>query len=1040
MKVPDHPSNFKNLYFWFYLVLAITLAISPVIWARFAQGLPDVDALKQVLNPVQLALGMIHQGWDFTKIQNYLPVGSYPPAANLFAHVIYELGVHELHDNRIYFLSLFYTLPLVILWPRFTRTWKHACWSIVLLFSFPVLLLCFRSLSWHSFNTVYALLGTLLFLRWLEQEKRIDLFLSLLFWTMAVALKHLGILHLLSLLFALYLCSNSKTITRYFLLTIPLIAGCSFYLLNPSFYEYIDSTLLHNPQIRVLQWILIPAVFLAILCLNKLKSFLYPNFRNFPLSSGWIALSLTFLSFLFYPLFFFFDQFHQLWTSTVTPLIIAVILIPFSLLIATNLKESSRKRILLVSAAVQWILSTFLFFSSLGFLHAVFQWSILLIFCEWLRSSQISWKSTVCLLIFLYWGNFFPGKSSIDSSAKLAFLMNSSTHNYWNWCSQPYLNLRGEFKNQIHRIHLDSRESFNCLAPDLDHFQDAILNLQLRLFHKMYNFRCEDQIPTEELKSWLDLSVEQLHSKVAFLIIDSESARTMNQNELQVIEKKISIKQIQSRHLEPEFRQKISRLLGSRILQESHPFIKITRTPSGIEIWRNSNLKEGVLALQSLNQLLNEFEVINSVERDLYWSALSKDAIDEAKQTGLFQQHFLRILKTDFKGALEDYLQKMSLLFPKDKGFSEVLELLERFSGSYPALSQDSMLPKIQADSLQISSPHWQKAQDIVVKMLIHKWKLTIINTSKEQLSYWKTCLFLKEFERNFSLDAIQIEKGKQLMVYSFLFPTDKNRMELVQTLETLGFQDISDCLISLKESISSTIPTQLTTLIPALGWGKLSLTTKGHSSGGQDCLNTDELKLRLSNRIEEVLIGKSLYENWVMKSYKVLYELSPDHIAIRLLSKNLQEMSLSLLESRSASRINHLLPQYAWLNETMKAVYKLFEFRRKFNQKGLLHPYPSVDFTQNSTVRGFADLLARYQYELSSQLLEENPEQAILTMISAILIYPEHQNSLSDIESFCSMGKDLENSTRLLSLINPLRDNQDLPDRLNSCINMLSS
>lgn len=1037
MKVPEHPSNFQNLYFWFYLILAITLAASPLIWARSAQGLPDVDAIKQVLNPVQLALSMIHHGWDFTKIQNYLPVGSYPPSANLLAQVIYGMGVHELPDNRAYFLSLFYTLPLVILWPRFTRNWKHACWSIVLFFSFPVSLLCLRSLSWHSFNTVYALLGSLLFLRWLEKEKGTDLLLSLLFWTVAVALKHLGILHLLSFLFALYLCSNSKTVTKYFLLMIPLIAGCSFYLLNPAFYAYIDATLLHNPEIKFLQWLLIPASLLALLFLSKLKGFLYPNFRSFDLSSGWIALGLTLLSFLFYPLFFYFDQFHQLWTTTLIPMIVATILIPISLKLATNLTVPHRIKFLLTSVAIQWILSTFLFFSSLGFLHAVFQWSILLMFCEWLRSSQITWKSAACLFVFLIWGNFFPGKSSLHSSAKLAFLMNSSTHNYWNWSSQPYLNLREDFKSQIHSVHLDSRESFNCLAPDLDHFQDAILNLQLHLLHKMYNFRCEDQIPTEELKSWLDLSVEQLHSKLAFLIIESDSARTMNQNELQEIEKKISLKQIQSRHLKPEFRQKLSRLLSFRILQESHPFIKVARTPAGIEIWRNGNLKEGELALQSLNQLLNEFEVINSVERDLYWSALSKDAIDEAKQTGLFQQHFLRILKTDFKGALEDYLQKMSLLFPKDKGFSEVLELLERFSGSFPALPQGSMLPNIQTDSLQMNSPHWQMAQDIIVKMLIHKWRSTVENTSKEQLSYWKTCLFLKEFDRSFSLDSTQIEKGKQLMVSRFLFPTDVNRMELVQTLEKLGFQTIRNCLTSLRDSISSTIPTQLTTLIPGLGWDKLSM--EGPNGSDQDCLITDELKPGLSNRIEEVLIGKSLYESWVVKSYKVLYELSPDHIGIKLLSKKLQEMSLALLESRSASRINHLLPQYAWLNETMQSVHQLFEFRRKFNQRGLLHPYPIMDFNQNSTVRGFADLLARYQYELSSQLLEENPQQAVLTIISAILIYPEHQNSLSDIESYCSMGKDLENNTRLLSLISPLRDNQDLPDRLKSCINMLS-
>lgn len=1012
-----------NPQFWIYSAICLIHSISVITWAVYTQALPDVDAITQVLNPLELGVEMVRDQWSFLEIQAALPVGNYPPVANLLSFLLVNTNLDWLLRLEFYNLSLLFLLPFYLLWPRITGSLKRACWTLPVFLFFPITILCTRALSWHSFIIFYSLLAVLLYVKWLREDKSADLILAILLMTLSVGIKHLGVIHFGLFFLALFFANNPKTMTKPFLVAIPLFFGGALYLCNGGLVQYLLETLDHNPLLKhFLVLFVISGVPLLILVKKVFRSF-YPIFSKTRDNTGKTCLLINSFSLLCYPIFSIFDEYSQLAATLTVPGLLVLTMTPLMVYQGSNLERSSEDRIINVYLGLLVLTGSFLFFSSLGYLHAIFQLACLLSLCLWLIKTPYKWWYSILLLLFLFLGNFFPGKPSLHENdsyfeAQLAFLFNGTTHNYWNWNKQSYLALRKRVQELNSNISHQEEDSLLCLAPGLDQYQDPALRVSSRVFESMVTLQCEAGIPTVELYPLLSLKAEELATQVAIIVVDE--SRVNQQNKPPALE-------AAERHLEPSKKEDLAQFLASRVLNQNQSFQLLDKVPEPYLIFVNRGLVFQSKEEQEALILVNNFEAISSLKRKHYWEKFVTSSLSNELKLDLVSKGLLRLLQTDFSHSFQEYINRLTGSFPVDRNLMETLRLIKTHHRFYSAVSSTFNYSSDPPKFVKNDTSDWEQLVFRVKESIQSKLQVELAQLSTEDYEFWITMRDLmalrgeKAFTTKLKNDAINFIK---------LFLTMPNSSEenySLQVFADLGLSNQLQCAKQLQSNLQGPLSDQIINQLPLL-----STNFNLNNIQGQ-CNDLEEWKELIKSRIQEVLENTDYLSPSSISGWKMFSELSTPKELEVYVKLPIYQLASQWLQAETTQKLNRLFIEYSWLNNN----FELYSFANELKSDNHEYIFPGFEpGKSNEALRYLEDSFAEKIYNLGSAKIEHDLELACYYFLLALYVSPQHQNSLADLGILCSLLQELPPDSRLLTkLKNQSLNRSRFPENLRACL-----
>lgn len=236
------------------LILALIAVVSVVFtqflllaWVDFTGSVPDCDAVTQIEVPLKVCLEMSEYNLGFQDQVKLLPTGSYPFASQLLSVIIQTLGLRELVSSNIYHSLWICLFPLAFLLVQSRFGGMHNLLILLCFFQFPVTQLVMKSCSLHSLNIFFGFAGILLLIRYQKNPSFLHGALSLLFLSLSIAIKHLGLIQYLCISTSILLLCQKKMLYRNVsILLLSLSIGLANYPWS-AFLNYFSDTLKHNP-------------------------------------------------------------------------------------------------------------------------------------------------------------------------------------------------------------------------------------------------------------------------------------------------------------------------------------------------------------------------------------------------------------------------------------------------------------------------------------------------------------------------------------------------------------------------------------------------------------------------------------------------------------------------------------------------------------------------------------------------------------------------------------------------------------------------
>lgn len=473
------------------ILLITILQISYLLWWEgHTQAVLDVDAPEQLEFPVSQALELYRNGFGFQQIMEMTVYGPYPKGFLIYLYLCLLLGMSKLITGSLYWLCF----PALLLFNSillFDQRKQLLSYSL-LIFFFPVYQLLLKSLSLHSLLILLQISGVLALLKGHHYRAN---HLKLSGWLLlgfGASFKHLGLIHWL-LIIPFFLGFQRRTLS--------LPASTAIILCFYSETDYLRGTFDHNPLIEaVFPVLMILVTGILILSIRFLlnRDFAIREVHPF---GPWIGLVGSLFA---YDLFLKIDDIsHQFNQIHVPVLMMCLWLIPLFLW-RKKMDAIHQYLILILSVA------TLLFFSSLGFLHSIFWFPILILLI--LASRRILYHPVLFsahLSICLVWSHFYPdylskGFQSEAFREKNILLMNNSHQNYWSLDPCALKKLKDVIQSISKMSDLEFSREYAALVARIDQYQSFVLNAKspTKGGTEQVILNVNSQIPFEFWESW----------------------------------------------------------------------------------------------------------------------------------------------------------------------------------------------------------------------------------------------------------------------------------------------------------------------------------------------------------------------------------------------------------------------------------------------------------------------------------------------------------------------------------------------------------
>lgn len=500
------------------VILALTLfeMVYLLWWESATLAVFDVDAPEQWLFATNQAIAMFQNQHGLVDIYTSLDFGSYPKGFAIYLLALLQIGFVGLIASSKIWLAF----PLLLLLNSLLLfDCKRSCLSFALLvFFFPITQLMLRSMSLHS---LLVLVQTCSFLALYKAKLYRANWLGYFGLTLLIAgasFKHLGLLHLLLAL--PFLCTG---IVSWLFQTIAI--GLLVYIFYG--FEYVSITLDHNP------WLSEHFLALSTIALCCFPAFLkLLNRKPFPMckyhwSIPWIALILSIET---YSVFLMIHEWHNEWSQLMIPAAIAFLWISPLILFRRKLNPLTSYLFLLVCVC------SFLFFSSMGFLHSVFWFPALLLLLLSQESVQkrkqlLPVLSAVSLIWIHYYPqllSYFPGNIEQRRDIQI-FLMNSAHQNYWSLEQTEIGSLLRKLPSFLSSVSMKPGEENLALISRIDQFQSFVFNQRVPVDRgeEQISLVVNAQIPGDFWDKWELLIEEEGVEKALFNILESGEVKLL---------------------------------------------------------------------------------------------------------------------------------------------------------------------------------------------------------------------------------------------------------------------------------------------------------------------------------------------------------------------------------------------------------------------------------------------------------------------------------------------------------------------------------
>jgi len=500
------------------LILALTLFEMAYLlwWESVTLAVFDVDAPEQWLFATNQAIELFKNHHSLADIYSSLDFGAYPKGYAIYLLSMLQIGFAGLLTSS----KLWLGFPLLLLLNSLLLfDCRRSCLSFALLvFFFPITQLMLRSMSLHSLLILVQTCSFLaLYKAKLYRANWLGYFgLTLLF--IGASFKHLGLLHLL--LAIPFLCSDIFS-----WLFQSIATGILIYFFYG--FEYISITLDHNPWLN--DYFLIVSI-LGFCCFLIFLKFIHRKpfpVCNYHWSLPWIALLLSIEA---YTAFLIIHDWHNEWSQFMIPSAIAILWIVPLLLFRRSLNPLNSYLFLVVC------ICSFLFFSSMGFLHSVFWFPALLL----LLLSQESVQKRKQLLpvlsaVSLIWIHYYPQllsyfRGNIEQRRdSQIFLMNSAHQNYWSLEQTEIGSLLRKLPSFLSSVSMEPGEENLALISRIDQFQSFVFNQRVPVNRgeEQISLVVNAQIPGDIWDKW-ELLIEEVGVEQAlFKILESGEVKLL---------------------------------------------------------------------------------------------------------------------------------------------------------------------------------------------------------------------------------------------------------------------------------------------------------------------------------------------------------------------------------------------------------------------------------------------------------------------------------------------------------------------------------
>ena len=237
---------------WISVCVGVLISVLSLwIWVRYTNPFPDRDSLHQLFFPYLNSLKLAGEfSWDPFFLKSAF-LYTYPWGLALLSSILGLLGLSSLAFASPWHLPALFCAPLALVSAFQDLSRRDRFLFFLTLLYCPVVQIAMKSYSLHGLITLLVLPGVLLVYRGLVISSRGMFWFGVVLIWYSATLKHLGLVHLLNLMFCYFLWQMLRSTFRFkdlFAGLALILALVPFYLLQ-GIKDYTGVAFSHNPRL-----------------------------------------------------------------------------------------------------------------------------------------------------------------------------------------------------------------------------------------------------------------------------------------------------------------------------------------------------------------------------------------------------------------------------------------------------------------------------------------------------------------------------------------------------------------------------------------------------------------------------------------------------------------------------------------------------------------------------------------------------------------------------------------------------------------------